>query len=462
MVAKITSEPASHIDLDATDELPVIDFIEDSADLHAATLVLPPAAVPAGVADLAENLREVENRLHRKSERLAALEAELEDAQATRREQEQRESVLRQQLATTNQNLESLRAEFAARQTDLSGAQTEIDSQRTALAIARREVEQQSNDFRHQAADLLELRKRSERQHESLGRLQGYHGVSEAIIGERDRELQLIDARYAAQLGGLSAQIKSLEAQLVAAQTDAGQTASKLQAELDAAAKRLHSQQEALRVADEQGADLVNQLRLHDASLTSVQAELDQLRANENYARQGAATYHEQVEEISGLQSEVAVARTTALRLEEDLRVAEEQIRRLESDAHASASLLGNLQQSIQRLGDETGSQPMLKSVMTEPAVSALIRQEGGAELVHTLGKRTTVGRTPDNDIQIDTTYISRHHAVVLVSATQCVIEDLNSTNGVLVNGRRINRHMLHDGDAVTIGKTEFRYQKRS
>jgi pSer/pThr/pTyr-binding forkhead associated (FHA) protein len=162
------------------------------------------------------------------------------------------------------------------------------------------------------------------------------------------------------------------------------------------------------------------------------------------------------------LRSEVEAARSTARRLEEDLRVAEEQIRRLESDAHANAAMLGSLQQSIQRLSDETGSQPLLKSFVAEPAVSVLIRQEGGAELVHTLGKRTTVGRTPDNDIQIDTTFISRHHAVVLASATQCVIEDLNSTNGVLVNGRRVNRQVLHDGDAVTIGKTEFRYQKRS
>ena len=51
-------------------------------------------------------------------------------------------------------------------------------------------------------------------------------------------------------------------------------------------------------------------------------------------------------------------------------------------------------------------------------------------------------------------TSISRHHAVLLSSPDHCIVEDLNSTNGVLVNGRRVSRQILHDGDTVTVGKT--------
>jgi pSer/pThr/pTyr-binding forkhead associated (FHA) protein len=51
---------------------------------------------------------------------------------------------------------------------------------------------------------------------------------------------------------------------------------------------------------------------------------------------------------------------------------------------------------------------------------------------------------------------------VLLSSADNCIVEDLNSTNGVLVNGRRVGRQILHDGDTVKVGKTEFRYQQRS
>ena len=43
----------------------------------------------------------------------------------------------------------------------------------------------------------------------------------------------------------------------------------------------------------------------------------------------------------------------------------------------------------------------------------------------------------------------------------EAIIEDLNSTNGVLVNGRKVTRQPLCDGDAVTIGEVQFRYVAR-
>ena len=82
--------------------------------------------------------------------------------------------------------------------------------------------------------------------------------------------------------------------------------------------------------------------------------------------------------------------------------------------------------------------------------------------MVHVLGRKTTIGRTPDNDLQIEASFISRHHAVLLVSGQQTVIEDLNSTNGVLVNGQRISRQALNDGDQVVIGKARFRFVIRA
>ncbi len=100
--------------------------------------------------------------------------------------------------------------------------------------------------------------------------------------------------------------------------------------------------------------------------------------------------------------------------------------------------------------------------VVTEPVQRVLIREVEGEEVVFTLGKRTTIGRTADNDIHIDTTFISRHHAVLLSNPDQCVVEDLNSTNGVMINGRPVTRQALRDGDTLTIGKTEFRYQQRA
>jgi pSer/pThr/pTyr-binding forkhead associated (FHA) protein len=94
-------------------------------------------------------------------------------------------------------------------------------------------------------------------------------------------------------------------------------------------------------------------------------------------------------------------------------------------------------------------------------ATRLLVRTTGDSEVVHVLGRKTTVGRTPDNDLQIDAHFISRHHAVILAGPVQTIIEDLNSTNGVRVNSRRVTRQLLKDGDIVYIGKTRFRFTVR-
>jgi general secretion pathway protein A len=71
---------------------------------------------------------------------------------------------------------------------------------------------------------------------------------------------------------------------------------------------------------------------------------------------------------------------------------------------------------------------------------------------------RIIVGRTPDNDLQIDSRFVSRHHCQITTSANSCVIEDLNSTNGIYVKSRRVRRHYLNDGDVVLVGKHELIY----
>src|SRR5688572_19502206 len=76
---------------------------------------------------------------------------------------------------------------------------------------------------------------------------------------------------------------------------------------------------------------------------------------------------------------------------------------------------------------------------------------------------RKVVGRTPDNDLQIDSKYISRHHCQ-LVTGTDgvTVVEDLNSTNGIMVRGQRVRRHTLRDGDVVSVGQHEILYVNES
>ncbi len=71
---------------------------------------------------------------------------------------------------------------------------------------------------------------------------------------------------------------------------------------------------------------------------------------------------------------------------------------------------------------------------------------------------RFIIGRTPDNDLQIDSKYISRHHAQIVTSVQTSVVEDLNSTNGIYVRAKRVRRRILNDGDVVHIGQHEIMY----
>ena len=71
---------------------------------------------------------------------------------------------------------------------------------------------------------------------------------------------------------------------------------------------------------------------------------------------------------------------------------------------------------------------------------------------------RFIIGRTPDNDLQIDSKYISRHHAQIVTTVQTSVLEDLNSTNGVYVRAKRVRRRALNDGDVIHIGQHEIMY----
>ena len=75
------------------------------------------------------------------------------------------------------------------------------------------------------------------------------------------------------------------------------------------------------------------------------------------------------------------------------------------------------------------------------------------------LGKeRMSIGRRPSNDIQIDNLAISGEHAAVVTILNDSFLEDLNSTNGTLVNGQPIKKHFLKNGDVVELGKYKLKY----
>jgi pSer/pThr/pTyr-binding forkhead associated (FHA) protein len=72
--------------------------------------------------------------------------------------------------------------------------------------------------------------------------------------------------------------------------------------------------------------------------------------------------------------------------------------------------------------------------------------------------ERTTIGRKPHNDIQIDNLAVSGEHAVVVTILSDSFLEDLGSTNGTLVNGQSVKKHFLQNNDVIELGKYKLKY----
>jgi chromosome segregation ATPase len=198
-------------------------------------------------------------------------------------------------------------------------------------------------------------------------------------------------------------------------------------------------------------------------------------------------------EQIRTLNAELRAAQTRAAEKDEDLEVAEESIRNLEIEVRDKTSKLeeanvtveewraviaesqrsilqrdsriqqleGDLEKRVATVTPVDTAQTGEEVTLEGPA-RVLIRTDGNTDFVHVLGRRTRIGRGPDNELVLDTKHISRYHAVLLAGPVHTSIEDLNSTNGVFVNGKRVARQVLKDGDRVTVGRTQFRYNVRS
>ncbi len=595
-----TSGPtAAESDLDVTAELPVLDVaayesaVAEARTGNTDTWILPspgpaepktaevPAAVsaaaPAAVAltpatqlevslhSLSDNLREVEERLGRKGERLAEIEKALAQANAARAAAEQQAQQLKTELAEklalqgtslslvqedltraqalatryyeSLQSMEGRRSIFQEISTSLYWEVDERDVRlnraegQLAAAIARsRDLESKlidrsariaklekemsglgvtvtqrdealrdsvrtSDDLKRNAETLAtNLAARDER----IKTLESDAAKQSVLLAERQAELD----RAAAEKATLIASVNSLESRL--AETN------KRAAELAGSTETAHARHEELETA---GATQRKRTEQVEAELAAVRAELEQRSAaladagterGEHMARIAAsetrvqdleARTEEQQESVRVLQADSNASVARAKELESDLRAAEDMIHRLEADLRGRVARLDELEKTsqqwratveeaqnalterdslIRRLEEETTNSAVLLGAIQQRLESSgsheiapegdkrlLIRSEGDSEVVHVLGRKTSIGRTPDNDLQIDAKFVSRHHAVILAGPAHTIIEDLNSTNGVLVNGRRITRQTLKDGDAVMVGKAMFRFAVR-
>ncbi len=87
-----------------------------------------------------------------------------------------------------------------------------------------------------------------------------------------------------------------------------------------------------------------------------------------------------------------------------------------------------------------------------------ILTHEGAVIREYQLNKdRTSVGRKPHNDIHLEDPTVSGEHAIFL-KLQHYYVEDMGSTNGVVLNGKRVAKRQLTTGDIIRIGRHEFKF----
>ncbi len=127
-------------------------------------------------------------------------------------------------------------------------------------------------------------------------------------------------------------------------------------------------------------------------------------------------------------------------------------------------SALKDLRRTVAPAPDATGFHHLPSFGATpEGAEAWLVAERGGGiepgERFDLIGG-LSIGRSTEADVRIDDRYASGLHARIFTRDGRTIVEDMNSTNGTLLNDATLNGEAeLLDGDVVRIGDTEFRYE---
>jgi hypothetical protein len=98
---------------------------------------------------------------------------------------------------------------------------------------------------------------------------------------------------------------------------------------------------------------------------------------------------------------------------------------------------------------------------LQERPVLAITRGPGAGQVFElSATSATSIGRSRANDIQVDDVSISGQHCRIRPEDGRFVLHDLKSTNGTLVNEKKVSRHVLEEGDVIAIGETSLQYRR--
>jgi hypothetical protein len=297
-------------------------------------------------------------------------------------------------------------------------------------------------------------------QNETIEKLNAAKMSEAAAFAKKAQEAQEIErarAELLTQIAEANGERKRVEAELAARAKDAAELRSQIGTETQRAKNAVAAAEAAAANLAVRIEELETESKTHEDEMTVLMAHLNEARrpiqgVQADYKRV-SDELAQKIVSLEQLSEENRTLRTSLERTRGQLEERDLLIRRLERSASNNANVLGRLQTSIERLGGAPSAAP----AGPPDYVAELVRIDCEQPIIFALGRRTRIGRAPGCELQIDSQSVSRNHAMILKSARELIVEDLNSTNGVLVNGRKVTRHLLTDGDTLTVGEIQFR-----
>lgn len=121
---------------------------------------------------------------------------------------------------------------------------------------------------------------------------------------------------------------------------------------------------------------------------------------------------------------------------------------------------ISNILNSIRIEGDEEA--PVIQTGETEITTEykLIVTQGELDENIYAVQDNTSIGRSPSNDVILKDPKVSRQHAAINKYNDHYILIDLKSSNGVYVNGTKVDECVLHPGDEISIGGYKFTFQK--
>jgi predicted nucleic acid-binding Zn-ribbon protein len=382
------------------------------------SFAIPPS--PPLIEELRNSLALAERRIQELNERARIADAERNVA-VDRANAEA--AQLREQLGMQFEKLATARERLAVQRTDEPELQDELFRRYDRINELQLEVARQSRALQEKNTQLDASLRRGEVLDAELVNLR-------TAIARRDSQIAILEADLSAR----SQRERVLGERLSDALASANPNVPDLRGEIAARDEQIRRLNAELRSAQVQATEKNDDLQVAEESIRNLEAEV---RDKSGKLEEASVTVEEWRAVIAESQRSILQRDSRIQQLEQDL------------EQRVAAAAVAD---SAAQTGEE---------IALEGPARVLIRTSGNTDFVHVLGRRTRIGRGNDNELVLDTKHVSRYHAVLLAGPANTTIEDLNSTNGVFVNGKRITRQVLKAGDRVTVGRTHYRYTVR-